>query len=109
MGPKEQCFMVHKNIICRRSRFFEAACAKKWTKPDKKIRLPEDEPDAFAVYLECVYNQPQIVENEDQQDDEVTSAEWAVLFRTYILADKYGDLPSANNMIDRIMKRSDEA
>lgn len=51
--------MVHKDIICARSKFFQAACSERWLSSkasEKKIKLPEVDPQSFQKYLGWVYS-----------------------------------------------------
>lgn len=48
--------MVHKGIITKNSTFFEAACSERWQKSGSEpIRLPDDDPDVFEMYLDALY------------------------------------------------------
>jgi len=52
VGPEEQPFVVYKDLICASSKFFKAACSKRWTEGQEKlIRLPEVEPKNFQGYV----------------------------------------------------------
>ena len=56
MGVDEQRFVVHKSLICASSAFFKAACSGTWKENEEKIvRLPEQLPESFEVYLHMLY------------------------------------------------------
>jgi hypothetical protein len=53
-GIKE--FSVHEDLICPRSHFFEKALNGAWKESEeRKVDLPEDEPEVFALYLKLRY------------------------------------------------------
>ncbi|KAK3047247.1 hypothetical protein LTR09_011347 [Extremus antarcticus] len=51
-GPDQSKFIVHKTLICKRSDFFQAACARGGWKEaiEKIVRLPEIDEDIFRIY-----------------------------------------------------------
>ena len=105
VGSDKQEYLVHKNLITRRSPFFASACGERWNDLGKfnAIELPKDDVQAFSIFLECVYRD-QVVTEEIEGEQE----KFEVLVRTYCLADKLGDLTSANLVIDEILRYSDK-
>ena len=91
--------MVHTSIICARSPFFKAAC-ERWSKGAKPLDLLEDDAKTFDAYLQYVYA--------DKAQEEQDSLDLGLQTRVCILADKLGDLRSANKAIDDIVRLSDE-
>ncbi|KAK5679373.1 hypothetical protein LTS10_008188 [Elasticomyces elasticus] len=56
VGPSEVRFTVHRDHISSKSPFFQAACGRDWIEGQEKlVRLPEQDAEAFAVYLRWVY------------------------------------------------------
>ncbi|KAK5701902.1 hypothetical protein LTR97_004720 [Elasticomyces elasticus] len=102
VGPSKQEFMVHKDVITRRSSFFQAAASQRWSGSGsgKVIELSDDDPAVFSAYLECLYTGVVHV------DDQLCSDGFLAL-KLYMLADKLGDLKSMNCIIDSIIKWSD--
>ncbi|KAK3691468.1 hypothetical protein LTR37_018665 [Vermiconidia calcicola] len=98
VGSEKSCFVVYKDTITRRSPFFDAACKKHWNQSEdaKPIELPDDDPEIFTDYLQTLYGDK--VQAEDADEDHGFLA----LAKAYILADKLGDLQSANLIIDKI-------
>lgn len=47
VGPDKKCFVLHKNPICSRSKYFSAACSERWASLEvsREFLLPEDNPD----------------------------------------------------------------
>ncbi|KAK5126884.1 hypothetical protein LTR08_004551 [Meristemomyces frigidus] len=101
VGAGKRSFTVHKDVICSRSSFLKAAC-EQWMKERKPVELLDDEPHVFDLWLQCVYLQkPPAVENH--------AVTFELLYGTYILSDKLGDLRSANLVIDEIVRLNDKA
>ncbi|KAK3642401.1 hypothetical protein LTR56_010754 [Elasticomyces elasticus] len=104
VGPEAKGFTVHKDLICRRSPFFEAAASARWTRGlNKNIELSDDDPEAFAAYLAYLYRAELPMLDEEQG----TKHLWHNLADLYILADKLRDLKTANDVIDEILEYSD--
>ncbi|KAK4901535.1 hypothetical protein LTR27_001307 [Elasticomyces elasticus] len=102
VGPKKQEFVVHKDVIIPRSGFFKAAVSSRWSAggDGKSVKLGDEDPLVFAKYLECLYT------STVHMDDAVSDQREAI--ELYVLADKLGDLKSANIIIDRIMAWIDQ-
>ena len=57
IGLDEARYLVHKDVICPASPFFERCLQHDMKESSTKtVRLPEDDPQAFAVILEWVYD-----------------------------------------------------
>jgi len=57
VGPGEQLFLVHKDVLCAKFDFFRAACSSRWQRgSEKTIRLPDVHPLWFQSYLSWVYS-----------------------------------------------------
>lgn len=55
-GDNKRDFIVHEELICESSEFFRKALAGNWKETqDRIVKLPEDDPDMFALYLQAVY------------------------------------------------------
>jgi len=67
------------------------------------INLPEDTPEVFTIYLRCLYRNTIACEGRSG-----SAACFGLAIEVYILADKLGDLTSANLAIDHIVHLSDE-
>ena len=104
VGEEKQEFVVHKDLIVSRSPFFEAAAAQRWASSEctQPIELPVDKPNVFADYLHCLYL-GRIKTPEDESDYPSRSAYLVHTLDLYVLADKLGDLTSANIVIDHVM------
>ena len=100
-GPKKIKFTIHTDLASARSKFFTFACSPAWRNDKKPIDLTETDPRDFSDYLQQLY-QGKIVHGDDTQEHFIK------LVRLYRLADKLGDLRSTNEVIDNIIKYSDE-
>jgi hypothetical protein len=57
VGRRKQKFVCHKDKLSARSKFFKAACSKKWKEGKQEVlRLPEIKPDTFQLYTDWAYN-----------------------------------------------------
>ena len=55
-GSGMETFMVHQNLICPRSVFFQNALKGPWKElEERRILLPDDEPAVFSLYLRLLY------------------------------------------------------
>jgi len=58
VGPESSVkeFSVHEDLICPRSMFFKKAMSGTWKESEeRKVELPEDELEVFALYLKLIY------------------------------------------------------
>jgi hypothetical protein len=114
VGPDKTKFLVHKDKLLQRSTFFKAACSERWQQSGSKaVELPEDIPDIFEIYIHCVYRDEvdlgdlsqRIGEESAEVNDDYVAFDR--LIRTWCLADKLGDLVSANALMDYFVDYSD--
>lgn len=110
VGPAEQQFIVHKNIICARSKFFEAACSERWLKSAKKlIALPEVLPQVFQKYLSWAYSGELDLSWAASKDMDTLKVVDGLLYETdrmvargielYLLGDRLDDIGLRNKTI----------
>ena len=105
---------MHKSIIIRRSKFFATAASERWQRNSslETIELPEDDPDIFDIYLHCIYsNAMDVGDPEEYLQGETSdmSAQQTVFYRTaktYMLADKLGDVMAANICLNSMIRHS---
>lgn len=113
MGKEKTSFTVHKDVVCARSSFFRAACSERWaTSPQISIELPEDRADVFNLYLNYVYSDTvEVIRDIPASSDGFPSIEMInipqYLVDVYILADKLGDLLTANTVVDGMIQHLD--
>ncbi|KAK3068799.1 hypothetical protein LTR53_013345 [Teratosphaeriaceae sp. CCFEE 6253] len=57
VGHDERPFIVHQDLICSASKFFEKACSGTWRKSrNEPITMKETDADVFRVYVEKLYS-----------------------------------------------------
>jgi hypothetical protein len=93
VGPKEDKFQVHKDTLCERSKFFEAAVSTdRWTEGQEKVvRLPEVAQRALRTYVHWVYRDELNVHVYWQKDHISTWKEQETFFEAYMLAEYLDD------------------
>ncbi len=101
-GTEETAFQVHEDLLCQHSSFFKAAFTSQWKRnTERKIRLPEDDPDTFEEFIQWLYTQNYELDKEPEEGIDWMSKS-AVL---YVLADKYDVVPLKNDICKAIHKR----
>lgn len=76
VGPDGRLFAAHENVLAQ-SPFFEAACRSTYAyadSPNKRIALPEEEPEVFSAVLEFLYKGdyfPRLVHNRQRNSWEL--------------------------------------
>ncbi|KAF1950253.1 hypothetical protein CC80DRAFT_598275 [Byssothecium circinans] len=100
MSPECQTFWVHEGLLVKRSGFFKAALDGHWKESDEKtIRLPEDHPDVFGLYVAMIYmGRLYVLPSESD-----TYGGQHELCELYILADKLQDISSKNLVVDALL------
>ncbi|KAL8774179.1 MAG: hypothetical protein Q9194_004122 [Teloschistes cf. exilis] len=104
VGDKEVPFTLHKAIISSKSKFFRAAMEGSFKEAvEKKVRLPEEDPDLFPHYLSWVYGNDSM--QLDHEDDETYANE---LCHLWLLAWKLGSEKLENLIINMVCRRAME-
>jgi BTB/POZ domain len=96
VGPKRKRYIVHKDLICEKSEYFAKAFNENCFKEgiEKEMYLPEDEPDAFDLFIRWLYNSRLDCKAfcvEGKSSAEIHAPRWALmstLISLYILTDK---------------------
>lgn len=99
--PDQEEFIAHESFLTCRSEFFRRAMNGHWDEAETRvIKLPDDQPKVFAVYLDCVYNSPlmsELLEKtstgplERMEEYRLADIDIKSLCQLYILADKLLD------------------
>lgn len=108
VGPSEQVFTVHKEVICANSKFFRAACSERWIEgKEKKIKLPDVEASLFRCYLVWVYGAKIDVERFTNEEIDNLSGGVGVLvakyLELYILGDVLDDVRLRNKVLQTLV------
>lgn len=88
VGPGAVCFSLPKDLLSHYSTFFRAAIEHGFKEAEEGVfKLPEDEPEHFAVFREYIYNGT-AVKFEPKADADV-KAKLTSIFNFVLFADKY--------------------
>ncbi|KAM3421531.1 hypothetical protein BST61_g1920 [Cercospora zeina] len=93
-------FHVHEDLLREHSGFFEAALNGQWKEAqERKIKLPEDNPDVVDVYVQWLYGGKieAAVPEAARHSGWMRSVFWAYL---YVFSDKIQDLSFANAVME---------
>jgi hypothetical protein len=112
-------FSIHEALLIARSEFFKNAMNGDWKEAEEKlIKLPEDDPDTFALYEQLVYTGcvPAFGEFTDRvfrcfdkstvcNQKDVCEAEYTSLARLYVLAEKLQDIEAKNASVRALISK----
>ena len=102
IGEDEIKFTAHKDVLCKTSRYFEAACSPQWlNEGSPPLKLPADHLPAFSIYLHWAYS-GHLVHGLDESEPSSASHTFARLAEIYVLADKLISPALMNCAIDQI-------
>lgn len=66
VGEDEQSFMIHKDMLCAKSKYFKSACSELWASGRERVVRPtQGTPEQFKMYSEWVYTSHLNVDIED--------------------------------------------
>jgi hypothetical protein len=101
VGPKENLFTIHRNLVIAKSAFFKKALADARYKESWQgvVRLPEQDPEGFDIYVKCLYNGKIF----SAQDDGDISSEFRRLASVALLSDFLQDIGTFNFCVDAII------
>lgn len=90
VGTDNEVFNVHEGILRASSPFFDKALSGPWKEAtQRKIELPEDKPETFALYAYWVYCKTLPLEiTAKSVDDAIMDMEYIKLCHAYALGDK---------------------
>jgi hypothetical protein len=97
---------MHKIKLCSKSKFFRAACSKRWIEgQEKTVRLPDVKIELFRHYCEWICSGT-IPANRvtTQSDTKELNAEHKLLIGLYLLGDSLDDLQLRNLATQRFCK-----
>ena len=127
-GDYQQRFIIHHELITKRSKFFRAARSETWTSDTSKpADLQHHEPKFFAHYLHCIYRdavpfydmwfddgdtvETNAIHTMDviRTDSFFADQYYEYLVKLYITADSLQDPTTANMVIDETRRISQQA
>jgi hypothetical protein len=105
-------FSVEENLICAASDYFKRAMSKGWIEAQQRtVRLEEDSPNIFRIYLHWLYRgtipaeSAAGIEHYSEFLDHEWS-EWMQLAKAYVLGDTLQDGDFADAVIDAMIEKS---
>ncbi|KAF2751791.1 hypothetical protein M011DRAFT_393584, partial [Sporormia fimetaria CBS 119925] len=102
--PEDQVFDVHAGLISNRSEFFKAALSGRWAaSKNNTVKLPEDDPKVFGLYLQYLYRN--ILPGGEQGDAEAVIRQ---LCELYVLCDKLVDPETRKAVLNALSRLCDK-
>nr|OQO26938.1 hypothetical protein B0A51_04186 [Rachicladosporium sp. CCFEE 5018] len=101
-GSDQKPYTLHADVFLPRSSFLRAAESGRWGADDVPIDLTDHTTEIFNAYMHCVYFRTIL----PLKFPEATIG-FTKYFQLHHLADKLGDLDSANLIVDRLIALSD--
>ena len=109
MGPTEQLFVVHRDLICASSKFFKAACSTRWIEgQESKVRLYDVKPKFFQSYVAWLLSGHCQLRASEDDIRSVIEGTLDEALELYLLGDVLKDTRFRNKMME-IMVTTDVA
>lgn len=105
VGDQQETFGVHERLMRASSPFFDKAMSPEWQESVQRIiRLPEDEPEIFQLYVHWLYfgTLPVFCD----EPGHLGNTEYLDLAKAYTLGDKLMDTMFQDTVIDAIIEKS---
>lgn len=103
VGSEEKAFSVHENLIRASSIFFDKALSGNWKESHERvIKLPEDEPEVFAIYVHWLYFRTFAVFR--GKPDALESVDHLRLAKAFVLGDKLLDQEVQDAVMDAFVE-----
>lgn len=109
VGPQERKMVVHSPQITAHSEFFAAALKKEWIEGQaREIKLPEEEPEIVAYYIESVYfgKLPTDIYTTTSPGLEKELG-YKLLAEMYVLAERMLDSRCRNRLLQEVLRLRD--
>jgi hypothetical protein len=104
VGASQQRFVVHEEIVIKRSRFIRLARQRRWNKKNTGKMMADERPELFSAYLHCLYFGVESLKKRMMpEDDAISTGDAKFLTDLYILADKLLDPVTVNLVIDELV------
>jgi hypothetical protein len=94
VGNKPAQFVIHKKLLCDTTDFFLKAFSGSFKESEGVLRLPEESPGVFSLFIDWLYRSRIAHTNSGRH--------WVNLFNLYIFAEKLCLNELANRTMDRI-------
>jgi hypothetical protein len=110
-------FVAHESFLTSRSDFFRRAMNGSWAESESRVvKLPEDDPKVFAIYVSLIYtgqlttmlkSKEELATLDTATFRAIVQAEYATLLQMYILGDKLQDLQAKNATVAAVLELID--
>ena len=102
--PGQKRFSVHESFICSRSEFFRRAMNGDWAEREERlVKLPEDDPETFGIYVNLIYTDSVATTVSDVSDAaSACASEFVALSKLYVLSEKLCDNAAKNATVDAL-------
>lgn len=105
VGDVKNEFHIHQNLLCGASTFFDAAFTSKFKEgSEKKMTLPEDDPEVFEAFVQWLYHQYYEIPASDLRHEQARYLSQTM--QLFILADKHGVAKLKNGIIDALVRNA---
>lgn len=102
---KHVTFGVHENVICAASQFFKKAMSGDWSESkSRSVRLANEEPEVFHLYMQWLYRDTLPVRNDSPGLE--GNAEYLQLAKAYVLGDLLQDGNFKDAVLDAMIERT---
>jgi len=105
VGPEEETFCLHEELVRAHSKFFENAMSREWKESaERRVRLPVDSPDIFSLYQNWLYTRkiPTAIDKPGHKGN----VEYIRLSQAYCLGEKLMDTAFKDAIIDAIILKA---
>jgi hypothetical protein len=102
LEPNDAKFVAHESFLTARSEFFRRAINGSWKESDTRVvKLPEDDPEIFALYINYIYTGQLVTAQKSNEEfatldfidfGKIIHAEYHALFCVYVMAEKFVDI-----------------
>ncbi|KAH7393887.1 hypothetical protein DE146DRAFT_790242 [Phaeosphaeria sp. MPI-PUGE-AT-0046c] len=101
-GSSQKGFLAHESVICAHSEFFRRAMKGNWAeRKERLVKLPDDKPATFALYMNIVYTNvvahAPLLSSQNPPD---RTAEYIELCELYVLSEKLCDKRAKNSVLE---------
>ena len=98
VGADEHAFLLHRDIVCAKSPFLEAACKKGWSEGSEGVvRLPKQRESAFKIFAHWIYSNTVDLEVIPER---TSNSHVIHLVEAWILGDFLGCIGFCNDTMD---------
>ncbi|KAF2803317.1 uncharacterized protein BDZ99DRAFT_576220 [Mytilinidion resinicola] len=102
---RKEVFSVHDTPLRSHSKFFANALKGPWKESKERlVKLPEDDPELFSIYMHYIYCGTLAILAENMEADiKEFCNQFATLAHLYVFAEKIQDTACKNNVIDAML------